>query len=617
MGRGRNKNPFNVPDFLQQSMEQITEERVRQQAIQKAIQQDASLIHAVNDPNGWSLDEAHELKKATNVLYRRSCRALNIYRPVPSAVEFHRSMAGEIGIVGSNRAGKSVAAAVEISWAATGTHPIVDKYPIGGMDICMLGPRLEHLRLFYRMYFGTGRTFKILKDGIDWVVPRWDNPEHVARIKEWQDAPPLIPPEMVDGEPSWYDKKSLIPQLIKLTNGTTFYFFSMEQDPPRGVPFHLAGVDEEAPGIAKWLSELRARFISVMGKLIWSSTPESSTQTFWDLKVRSERPDMADKVPYKRTQFFELSSKDNPYLPPLGLEAAKERLEEDDPDAAAAKIDGEWSIRKFLVYPEFNENIHVIDPFEIEWRDTVYLIIDPGRTRNGTLFAAIIHHDSQHYLKEQPDRIVFFDELLMETARDRKGNYVGINAQSYARRLMSKLAPYKHWIEDITFDFQQGRKKDDYDVAIMDNYRKEMETAGILPRNRAFVAGYKNIDYGVEEVSKFLSPPDGQPPKIAIMRGKCPQLVYGIKRYQREQLRGRDGKIVPGKPIAKRNEMVDCLRYACCRGFTWMSPPSAVQASQHLTGQELARLANDDNHFVEFMFRDYYSQFNRKPVNRR
>lgn len=617
MGKNKASGMFGLPDFLQESMDEIKKEKSRQQAIASAIEDDAELVAAVNDPNGWSLDEIHELRKATNVLYRRSCRALNIYKPVPAAVEFHSCMAGEIGIVGSNRAGKSVAAAVEVAWAATGTHPVIDKYPQGGLDICMLGPRLEHLRLFYRMYFGVGRTFKILKDGIDWVVPRWDNPDHVARIKEWRDAPPLIPPEMVSGEPGWYDKKSMIPEIIKLTNGTTFYFYSMEQDPPRGVPFHLGVVDEESPSVSKWLSELRARFISVMGRLVWSSTPESSTQTFWDLKVRSERPDMASKVPYKRTSFFEFSSKDNPYLPPLGLEAAKERLEEDDPEAAAAKIDGEWTIRKFLVYPEFNENIHLIEPFQIEWRDTVYLIIDPGRTRNGTLFAAIIHQDSEHYLADQPDRIVFFDEILMETARDRKGNYIGINAQSYAKKLMSRLSLHKHWVEDITFDFQQGRKKDDYDVAIMDNYRKEMEAAGVIPRNRSFVAGYKNIDYGVEEVSKHLAPPEGQPPKIAIMKGKCPQLVYGIKRYMREQLKGRDGKIIPGKPIAKRNEMVDCLRYACCRGFTWMSPPSAVQASQHLTGEELKRLANDDNHFVEFMFRDYYSQFNRKSVNRK
>lgn len=612
----RRRDAFDVPGFLEQSMSEIKRERAVNVAVANAIQEDFESASQFNDPNGWSLDEIQDLRKASNTLYKRSCRTLSMYRPLPAAEGFHKSMAGEIGIVGSNRAGKSVAAAVEISWAATGTHPIADKYPREGLDICMLGPRLEHLRLLYRMYFGQGRTFKIIKNGIDWEPVNWNIPDHMARMSEWKDAPPLITPDLVDGEVDWYEKKAMIPRMIKLINGTTFYFFSMEQDPPRGVPFHIAGIDEEAPGVASWISELRMRFVSVMGRLIWSSTPESATTAFWNLKIRSERPDMKDKVPYKQTQFFEMLNKDNIYLPPLGLEAAKERLEEDDPEAAAAKIDGEWAARKFMVYPEFNENIHIIDSFDIEWRDTVYIVIDPGRTRNGTLFAAILHPDSEHYQKEQPDRIVIFDEMLLETARDKKGNYIGINAQSYARKLRDKFAPYKHWIEDITFDFKQGQKKDDYDVSIMSHYQREMNDVGISPRNRNFIAGYSNIDYGVEEVSKHLIQPEGLPPKVVIMKGKCPNLIYGLKRYQREQLRGKDGKIIPGKPIAKRNEMVDCLRYACCRNFSWVSPPSATQNRMLLTGQELSRLANDNSHWTEFMFRDYYSQFDRKPRNR-
>lgn len=617
MGRRRNKKPdFGSPDFLKESMDSFMLQEEHKARIERERLADAQM--AMQHQDEWTLDEIYNLERAVNCLYKRDSQALNLYIPTPGAVQFHNSMAGECGLVGSNRAGKSVAASVEVAWAATGTHPNKEKYHDGGLEICVVGPRLEHLRLIYYMLFKTGKTFSVLKDGIDWIIPKWTDESHAARVKEWKDAPPLIPPEMLLGEPSWYDTKAEQPSLIKLKNGTNFYFFSFEQDPPRGVAFHLAWLDEEARGVDKWLSELRARFISVMGRLIWSSTPESATPTFYDLKTRSERPDMASKVPYKRTEFFELFSKDNPYLPPLGLEAASERLHEDDPEAASAKIDGEWTFRRFLVYPEFDEDRHIIEPFDIEWRDSCYAITDPGRTRNGTLFVALIHPESPHYLPDQPDRLVCFDEMYLQTARQKgTGNYEGINANMYAKHFAAKWRPYKHWLEDITFDWQQGQKKDEFDIEIMEHYRRELEALMIIPRTRNFQRAKANITYGIEEVSKHLVPAEGKPPKLVIMRGKCPQLVYEFKKYQREQLRGANGRLTPGKPIAKRNEMVDCVRYACCRGYTWVMPPSSEQGRNVFTYDELRKLANDDKAFVQQMFGDYYKQFDRKPQIRR
>jgi hypothetical protein len=612
MGRRRNKAPgFAMPSFLEESVKGFARRELSKEDAeeQRLIDQQLAVVAA----NEWTLDEIYFLEKATNELYKRDSQALNLYIPTPGAMLFHDSMAGERGLVGSNRAGKSVAAGVEVAWAATGTHPNRDKYPHNNLEICIVGPRLEHLSLLYDILCGEGKTFKVLKDGIDWIIPKYSVPEHHARLREWKDAPPLIPPEMIADEPSWYNKNANQPSIVRLTNGTKIYFFSFEQDPPRGVPFHLAWLDEEARGVDKWLSELRARFISVMGRLIWSSTPESATPTFYDLKTRSERPDMKDKVPYKRTEFFELLSKDNPYLPPLGLEAASERLGEDDPEAASAKIDGEWTFRRFLVYPEFDEKIHVIEPFNIEWRDSCYAITDPGRTRCGTLFVVLVHPDSPHYLPDQPDRVVVFDELLIQTAKDKDGRYIGINAESYAEKFCKKWQSYKHWLEDITFDWQQGRKKDEFDIEIMEHYRAALERKAIIPRNRNFVHAKSNLTYGIEEVSKFLVPDDNKPPKFVIMRGKAPQLIYEFKKYQREQLKGNNGRLTPGKPIAKKNELVDCTRYACCRGFTWVQPPADATGSHAFTGKELARLANDNKAFERFMNRDFYAQFDRKP----
>lgn len=529
---------------------------------------------------GWTIDQTFALESILHELRARESEALAIYSALPGIVGFHESIAGEIGIVGSNRAGKSIAAGAEVARAVTGRHPIPEKYPAKDGEFALIGPNEKHLRLLYAILFLPG-AFKVLRTTNGYVVPRYDNPEHVARIRDWEPSPPLIPSRMLADEPAWLDKKAGIPAIIRLVNGWTMNFFSFESEPPRGVAWNGAWLDEESPRARKWLSEVRARLMSRKGYLIWSATPESATATFYGMQTRANRPDMADKPPYARTEFYSLHSKDNPYLDPESREAFIERITEDDPDAATAKVEGDWAFKKYLVYPEWDDNVHCIDPFPIEWNDTVYCIIDPSRSRCGILLVAVLSPNSPHYLEEQPDRIICFDERIIKNC----------NAFKAAQAMAEMVKSHKHWIEHIIIDWHHGRKRlDNDDRQIAEVYWEEIKAAGVEPRLDRFEPGYDNLKTGIERVSQALVPKNGLPPKLAVFRGKCPWLVWEFHRYARIKTKDASGRDIPGEPTKKGNDLVDCCRYAVNGNLKWVTPPGKELTKDSYSAEELREI---------------------------
>lgn len=522
--------------------------------------------------SGWSLDDTFHLESILTELDNRRSEALSIIEPVPGMVDYYNCDSGEVGVIGSNRSGKTLGVGIKVARIVTGQWHVEDQFPKRDGVWAIVGPKLRHARMIYYTLFKPGQ-FKVLRTANGWKVPKYTDPEDVERIREWQPGPPLIPKRLVESV-SFEDVKEEIPSSVRLTNGWVLDFFSFESDPVQGVAWNGAWFDEEHARARYWLSETRARLMSRKGYFIWSATPENATPTFYALQSRANRPDMKDKPAYKRTSFFKISSKDNPYLDTEAREALSERLTEDDPDAAVAKIEGEWSFKKYLVYPEFDKNKHLIKPFEIDWKDTVYVVLDPSRTRCAMLMCVMVHPDSPNFDPEQPDRIVAFDEILIKNC----------TAFKAARALHDKMnVQYKHWIEYIIIDWQQGRKKDESEREIAEYYWEEFQQVGIKPRVSHFVHGSSGVEGGIETVAQHLDPKDGKPPKFVIMEGKCPYTVWEFDRYYR--IKNPDG--TPGKPHQRLNDLVDCARYACSAGLTWVTPPVIAPHSSHYSAEEL------------------------------
>jgi hypothetical protein len=587
------REPFaiypSMPDELQKAMSDLDATFKRSHNRELAATATAGMTRA----NGWSLDEAFDLESVLNELNQRNSEALSIIQPVPGMSEFFECDAGEVGVIGSNRSGKTLSVGIKVANVVCGRWRN-DQFPKENGVASLIGPTLRHTSLFYRTLFKPGQ-FKVLKTKTGWKVPRYDDPEDVARKKEWQPGPPLIPERMI-ASVTWENVKEEQPVSVRLTNGWVLNFFSFEADPVQGVFWHIAWMDEESPRARVWLSEVRARLMSVKGYMIWSATPENATATFYGLQSRANRPDMKDKSPYKQTKFFQIFSKDNPYLDPEAREALVERLTEDDPDAAVAKIEGDWAFKKYLVYPEFDDNKHIIEPFEIEWRDTVYVMLDPSRTRCAMLMCAMLHPESPHFVKEQPDRIVVFDEIVIKNC----------NAFKASRALAEKMNDhYKHWIEYIVIDWQHGRKKDESETEVATYYWDEFQEVGIKPRLNQWVQASNNVEGGIMNVAQHLDQKNGLPPKFVIMRDKCPYTVWEFKRYYR--IKNPDGS--PGKPFQRTNDLVDCARYACSAGLVWVTPPGQQVNANSYSAEELRAIDKNPRLF-------YYTNMFGDPTKR-
>lgn len=522
---------------------------------------DIAAAPSLNLMSGWTIDEAYLLECYLNELNQRQGEALAIYRCVPGAMEYHQSLAGENGVRGSNRAGKTLLTCAEDAMAATGQHFVEGKYRDPPLEIALVGPGERHLRLLYRMLFRPGQ-FKVIQDADGtWRVPDYETPADVARLKEWQDGPPLIPERMVETE-SWIDKKAEEPALVRLVNGSTFYFFSYDSEPPPGVFFHRVHMDEEHPRARVWLTEMRARVMSVGGRLDWSATPENATPVFYGLQARALRPDMPTLPAIKQTKFFNVLAKNNPFIPADAREAFEERLREDDPEAAVAKVEGEWAFRKLLIYPEFDENRHLIDAFEIAHEDSLYIVVDPGITRCAMLMATVVSPDSKHFLPQWPDRLILIDEALIQNCQPWKA----------ADKLRKMLDRHQHWLQHVVFDLRHGRKREsDDDGTIASKYWDAFKKAGIHPRIDRIVWGGDNFADGIVTVKSFLDPASNLPPRLVAMRGRCPWWQWEIQKYQRR--RDPNDKQSPGKVHRKKDDLMDCTRYLCVNNPQWVTPP--------------------------------------------
>ena len=116
--------------------------------LKKLEQLSADLFSSL--PPGWSEEEAVEFTLLYLELLERDKETIHLYEMLPVAKEYHFSEAHERGLSGSNRAGKSSAAAMEDGMAATGQHPAKGRYPTEGFQGALVGLSQAHLSLLYR-----------------------------------------------------------------------------------------------------------------------------------------------------------------------------------------------------------------------------------------------------------------------------------------------------------------------------------------------------------------------------------------------------------------------------------------------------------------------------------
>lgn len=489
---------------------------------------------------------AARLRNAVIELAGRQIEAVKLYEPLPVQSKFHACKTRVRIVWGSNRAGKTLAAAVELARAVTGQDPF-GKYPVSnGRSFCVANDLSELGLVMYRKLCRPG-SFRIIRDQHtnQWRSYRPWEPTDLARAGETKPAPPLLPRRFIKSI-AWHSKKESQPSLITLRNGWEISFYSSLGKPPHGADIDLCWFDEEIVD-RDWYAEMSARLIDRRGYLIWSATPQEGTEQLYNLheQAQDERDD-----PDALVREFFMTLHTNSYV---DEQAKKEFIRAVDEEEYRVRVAGEFAISRYLIYPNFKMATHGTPHREIPMDWTIYAAVDPGVQVCAVLFAAVP--------PPPQDRIVIFDELYMKDC----------NADHFGSEMARKLAHRK--AEAFVIDYHGSVRTEVIGKTIQQQYSDALRKHNVKSNATGFDFHYGSDDVsaGIMAVHSALRVREDGSTKLQVMEGTCPNLVdFEIKRYHYRRERGQ----VTDRPDQKKHtHLMDALRYLVMMEPRYIKPP--------------------------------------------
>lgn len=265
------------------------------------------------------------------------------------------------------------------------------------------------------------------------------------------------------------------------------------------------------------------------GDLFGTMTPLKGLTWVYDLIYLNRYND-------KEVFYIQMEWADNPFLDPEEVRNITSGMSE---EMLESRRYGHFKANSGLVYPEFDESIHVIDPFDfpLEWQDTVS--IDPGlRNPLSAHFYCVDGDDNvyvvaEHY--EQDKDIDYHAEKILGLA----------DRLNWHRNSSGKL--------ESLIDSAAGQRT----LASSKSVSELFHERGIAVNPRV----NKELFSGISRVRSYFAE---RPPKIYIFRN-CVNLIREIKCY-----RWGEGDA----PVKKDDHALDELRYYLMTRPTFTPPPT-------------------------------------------
>lgn len=420
-------------------------------------------------------------------------------------IAFHKCPKRNRWVFGGNRSGKTECGAVEVVYIARGNHP-------------------------YRAN---------RKDTFGWVVSLSTQVQRdVAQAKILQYINPrwIVDITMITGSKE-SAKNGVIDQIrIKNVYGgiSTIGFKSCDQGREKfqGSSLDYVWFDEEPP--KDIYEECIMRVFDKRGDIFGTMTPLKGMTFIYDeiyLNANNSK-----EVWY---EFMEWS--DNPYLAREEIARLTSAMPKDQLETRRY---GRFKCSYGAVYPEFDENIHVIEPFEVpkEWQDKIS--IDPGLNNPLSAHWYAVDYDGNIY-------------VVAEHFEAERG--IGYHAEKI-KEICKKL----HW----------KRRADGKIEALIDSSANQKTLSGVKSVAELFYEKgisvntrvNKDIFSGIARVKEYLKITDGKP-RIYIFKN-CVNLIREIKNY-----RYKEGDT----PKKTDDHSLDELRYYI------MTKPSLMPPKRQLT----------------------------------
>lgn len=255
-------------------------------------------------------------------------------------LEFHKSPKRNRWVFGGNRSGKTECGAVEVVWLARGIHPYRKNKESTVGWVCSV-------------------STKVQRDVAQKKILSYLDPEWIDKIV------------MVSGSASDPENGIIDKIIVKNVSGkkSVIGFKSYEEGREKfqGASLDYVWFDEEPP--KEIYEEGCMRVFDKQGDIFGTMTPLKGLTFVYDQIYLNKSND-------EEVFYVTMNWEDNPFLSKAEIKRLETVLSEDELEAR--KYGKFIDKTNSLVYPEFDEKVNVVDPFEIPdyWQDIIS--IDPG-----------------------------------------------------------------------------------------------------------------------------------------------------------------------------------------------------------------------------------------------
>jgi len=501
---------------------------------------------------GLTTHALSQLKEVQAELHGRKIEALRLYEPMPHQEEFHSCMASERIVLGGNRGGKTLAVAVEAARAATGQDPH-GKYPETDGNLAIVGRNWPHIGLVVYPILMKAGAFRIVKDE---STGQWRSLRPGEDKAKSKPGPPVSRPRMIK-EVSWVLKNAGYLNKVELINGWTIWCFSSEGEPPQGYQADLIWIDEDVNN-ENFVGESQARLADRKGRFVWSAMPHSKNDALIGLCERADRA-VEENIANPIIKKFTFRFLDNNFIDAEEKRKNIERWSALGADEVRMRAEGEFTTESTLMYPNFNQAVHVLKREELpqvpeDW--TRYVAIDPGHSVMASIFGAVPPDESF---------LLIYDELYIRNC----------NALIWGEEFEKKV---KHQqFRAFVMDMHGGTLRDLGSGRLPHElYTEELRKRKIrsLATNYGFVPGSDDIMARTNLVRQMMHIRGDGSVRLKVLESACPNLLRELKRYRKKTTNVNGVTYVTDVPYTRGDvHAVQCLEYLCAYEPKYHAPP--------------------------------------------
>lgn len=431
-----------------------------------------------------------KLEKEINIRYNSN--KLNFYnkgRKVhKKQIAFHKCKKRNRWVFGGNRSGKTECGAVEVVYLACGNHPYKKNKLTSGWVVSL--------------------SRQVQRD----VAQR--------KILEYLPASCIEKIVMVSGGQDSAENGIIDFILVRSQVGgiSKIGFKSCDQGREKfqGTSLDYVWFDEEPP--YDIYLECKMRVLDRCGEIFGTMTPLKGLTWVYNTIYLNDKND--NEIWYETMEWA-----DNPFLSKKEIESMTKSLPAEEIESRRY---GKFMQNGGMVYSEFDENVHVIEPFEVpmEWQDNIS--IDPGLHNPLSAHFYAVDYDgnvyvvAEHYQAQKT--VEYHAEKIKKIARDLNWK---TDSKGFLRAIIDSAAKQK------TLASEKNVVELFYENGILVNPQVD-----------------KDMFAGISTVKSYLKTADGST-RLFIFKN-CVNLIREIKNYW-----WGDGDL----PIKKDDHALDELRY--------------------------------------------------------